>query len=63
MPELLNEVIISELVPTSGIDVTANTLNVKQTLYTDKTVCLQTNILDVVVPTRMLAECGNKNPF
>jgi hypothetical protein len=63
MFEFFDWLIFLELIPASGVNVAANTLNIKNTFYSDNNVSFETNIVNVVIPTRVFAECSNKHSF
>jgi len=63
MVEFFDELVFFELIPASGIDVAADTLNIKYTFYRNENVGLETNVIDMVVPAGMLAERSYEDPF
>jgi len=63
MFEFFDWLIFLERIPTSRVNVAPNTLNIKYTFYSDKNVSFETNIINVVIPTRMFAKCSNKHSF
>jgi len=63
MLEFFNKLILFELIPASGIDVAADTLNIKNTFCRNENIRLETNVVDMVVPAGMFTERSYKYPF
>jgi len=63
MSKLFKSLVILKLVPASRIDIAADALNVKDAFYGDENIRFKTDVINMVIPPRMLAERGYKNSF
>ena len=63
MIEVLYLLILPEFAPTTRVNITANALDIKDTFCGDECICIEADIVNMVIPGRMFAKRCNDHFF